>query len=52
MSTFLCVLVTFFLGILGSVLNFEFSLNFPDLGTILAITSASGFIMHQIKKKK
>lgn len=52
MSTILCILFSLVLGILGSVLNHELALNIPDLGAILSIVSAGGFIMYEVKKVK
>lgn len=44
------MLVSFVVGILGEVLNHDYSLNLPGLGSILSIVVMGAFILNSHKK--
>lgn len=44
------MLVSFIFGILGEVLNHDYSLNLPGLGSILSIVVMGAFILKFCKK--
>lgn len=45
------MLVSFVIGILGEIINFENNLNIQGLGTILSVVTMGGFIMFELRKK-
>lgn len=47
--TIVAILLTIMVGWAGSSLGYEF-MNFPELGSILAIATMGGFIMTTIRK--
>lgn len=46
----LSAILTFMAGVLGAVLNLKYEMNFPDLGSVFAITLIGGIIIFNIKK--
>lgn len=52
MEILLSMLLAFIMGVAGSVLDFSFELNFPQLGTILSVITMGGAIMLQNRRKK
>lgn len=49
--TIVAVIISFTLGILGDVLNNDYNLHLPGLGSILSIVTMGAFII-KIKKNK
>jgi len=48
--TIIAIIVTLVVGIFGTVLAHDI-INFPGLGTLLAIAAMGGFVMAEIKKQ-
>lgn len=48
--TIASAILTFVVGVIGAYLNFNYKMNFPDLGSVFAIVLIGGIIVFILEK--